>query len=456
MDLMLKGFYWPTSCPTRRSALLGLPPDLARAWSGSRVCEARPVASRGSPGVAATCRDSGGFRRFQRDGCFRVSPEVALYRREGEAVALTWHFLHRVLQVRNFASPNSTYLISKGNATGGVAEENEGRVQQNGMRLWLLPSQSTDSGEYTCYYRTQSICVAGSLSLQVYPEASVDVSKLLYSHPTSVGQPATVYCPSISSFSTIQRVEWFKGSRASARPLRSASPGVDLLLPTVGTSELGLYTCLLMVLIDQSQYRVSRIVLLHPEVPHNLPLGTTSDPSVTSYPSINPTDKETTVDRPPPPVISAPLNGTVYYTADGSELELRCEVWTGCQSTDSTLVTWLADGQSLDSAYLDGWALQGERRVTQRMTGGCQVEVRLIVALTDRETEAEFKCVTQNEGGTQEVVVQLRLADPLSTWLVVAFVVSCCFLLVVSVFLYFLMKPQRKADYFLARQTSIC
>ncbi|CAL8321147.1 unnamed protein product [Merluccius merluccius] len=365
----------------------------------------------------------GGFGGFNavRPGLTGTAPQVALYRREGEAVALTWHFLHRVLQVRNFASPNSTYLISKGNATGGVAEENEGRVQQNGMRLWLLPSQSTDSGEYTCYYRTQSVCVAGSLSLQVYPEASVDVSKLLYSHPTSVGQPATVYCPSISSFSTIQRVEWFKGSRASARPLRSASPGVDLLLPTVGTSELGLYTCLLMVLIDQSQYRVSRIVLLQPE-------GTTSDPSVTSYPSIHPTDKETTV--------------------DSSELELRCEVWTGCQSIDSTLVTWLADGQPLDSAYLDG--------VTQRMTGGCQVEVRLIVALTDRETEAEFKCVTQNEGGTQEVVVQLRLADPLSTWLVVAFVVSCCFLLVVSVFLYFLMKPQRKADYFLARQTSIC
>lgn len=91
------------------------------------------------------------------------------------------------------------------------------------------------------------------------------------------------------------------------------------------------------------------------------------------------------------------------------------------------------------------------------MTGGCQVEVRLaFLALTDRDTEAELKCVTQNEGGTQEVVVQLRLEDSLSTWLVVASVISCCFLSMVSVFLYFLFKPKRKADYFLARQTSVC
>ena len=68
-------------------------------------------------------------------------------------MVLTWGILNRVLQVRNFASLNSTYLITKGNATGAVAEGVEGRVRQRGRRLWLLPSQSSDSGEYTCYYR---------------------------------------------------------------------------------------------------------------------------------------------------------------------------------------------------------------------------------------------------------------------------------------------------------------
>ena len=46
----------------------------------------------------------------------------------------------------------------------------------------------------------------------------------------------------------------------------------------------------------------------------------------------------------------------------GSGLELCCEVWTGCQSTDSTLVTWMVDGQSVDSSYLNGRALEGGRR----------------------------------------------------------------------------------------------
>ncbi|XP_030198925.1 interleukin-1 receptor type 2 [Gadus morhua] len=394
------------------------------------------------------------------DGCFRLKPEVPLYRREGEAVVLAWGFLGRVLQVRNFASLNSTYLITKGNTTGSVAEGSEGRVRQNGGILWLLPSQSSDSGEYTCYYRTQSVCVAGSISIKVFPEDSVDVSKLLYPHQTIMGQPATVFCPSISSFKTIQHVQWFKGSSASAQRLESASQGKDLQLPTVGTSELGLYTCLLMVLINQSQYTVSRTVLLQSDDPLILPSRTTTDLSVTSAtsdPSVHPKDRETTVDRLPPPVISAPVNGTVYHAEHGSGLELRCEVWAGCQSTDSTLVTWTVDGQSVDSSYLNPRALEGGRRVTQRMTGECQVEVRLvIIALTNRDTEAEFKCVTHNEGGTREVVVQLRLEDTLSTWAVVGSVIAGCFLSVVSVFFYFLLKPQRKADYFLTRQTSVC
>ena len=65
-----------------------------------------------------------------------------------------------------------------------------------------------------------------------------------------------------------------QGSSASAQRLESASQGKDLQLPTVGTSELGLYTCLLMVLINQSQYTVSRTVLLQSDGTNNhQPLG---------------------------------------------------------------------------------------------------------------------------------------------------------------------------------------
>lgn len=37
-------------------------------------------------------------------------------------------------------------------------------------------------------------------------------------------------------------------------------------------------------------------------------------------------------------------------------------VLTGCQAADSTVVTWLVNGQSVESSYLDGRALQGARR----------------------------------------------------------------------------------------------
>lgn len=91
------------------------------------------------------------------------------------------------------------------------------------------------------------------------------------------------------------------------------------------------------------------------------------------------------------------------------------------------------------------------------MSEGCQIELRLIVvAMTEEDIQTELKCVTQNEGGRREVVTQLQLEDSTFTWVVVATVAVSCFLTVVSVFLYVLLKPKRKKkmDYFLALQNS--
>lgn len=46
----------------------------------------------------------------------------------------------------------------------------------------------------------------------------------------------------------------------------------------------------------------------------------------------------------------------------GSGLELFCKVLTEYEMADSTVVTWLVNGQSVESSYLDGRALQGGRR----------------------------------------------------------------------------------------------
>ena len=88
---------------------------------------------------------------FPADGCFLVSPEVEIFRVEGDAIILNFPAFQRVLQVRNIAPPTATYLIAKANGTG--AYEGEGRVHQRDSQLWLLPAQASDSGNYTCTYR---------------------------------------------------------------------------------------------------------------------------------------------------------------------------------------------------------------------------------------------------------------------------------------------------------------
>ncbi|XP_042283263.1 interleukin-1 receptor type 2-like isoform X2 [Thunnus maccoyii] len=221
------------------------------------------------------------------------------------------------------------------------------------------------------------------------------------------------------------------------------------MIPVVKPSHAGFYTC-------QSAHQ-------QPAVQSPDPAQTTTttvpDISMTSEPGLSSSSSSSSTVHTPtlkPPVIVSPLNGTIFESPHGSGLELFCMVLTGCQAADSTVVTWLVNGQSVESSYLDGRALQGARRHT-RVSEGCQIELRLIVvAMTEEDIQTELKCVTQNEGGRQEVVTQLQLEDSTFTWVVVATVAVSCFLTVVSVFLYVLLKPKRKKkmDYFLARQNS--
>lgn len=44
------------------------------------------------------------------------------------------------------------------------------------------------------------------------------------------------------------------------------------------------------------------------------------------------------------------------------------------------------------------------------MSEGCHIELRLIVlAMTEEDVKTQLKCVTENQGGRQEVVAQLQL-----------------------------------------------
>lgn len=72
---------------------------------------------------------------------------------EGEAVILSFPMFARVLHVRRIAPSSARYVISKGNGSESVADEDKERVVQSNKQLWFLPVKASDSGEYTCTYR---------------------------------------------------------------------------------------------------------------------------------------------------------------------------------------------------------------------------------------------------------------------------------------------------------------
>ncbi|KAM7380092.1 hypothetical protein PAMP_003410 [Pampus punctatissimus] len=371
-----------------------------------------------------------------KDSCFVASQEVSLFRLEGEAIILAFPMFHSVLQKRNIASPTASYLITKVNSTG--AYEDEGRVYQRDRQLWLLPAQTSDTGEYTCTYRNETYCVTGSIKIHVYKSSSVNMKILSKPISAVVGEKLLLTCPSISNFNmTGTQIEWYKDSSPTA--LQLGRDGImqhnkdNILIPTAKLSHSGLYTCKFRVLINNQHYKVSRTIMLHME-------GGECEKNTPTLQM---------------PVIVSPLNGTIFESPHGSGLVLFCKVLTGCQEEDSTMVTWLVNGQSVQSSYLDRRAMQGER--STRVSEGCQIELRLIViAMKEEDVKTELKCVTQNQGGKQEVIIQLRLEDSTFTWVIVGVVAVSCFLTVVSVFLFLIFKPKRKnkMDYILARQNS--
>ncbi|KAM4558127.1 interleukin-1 receptor type 2-like [Odontesthes bonariensis] len=367
-----------------------------------------------------------------KDGCHYLDSELEVVRMEGEAVILNFPIFTRVLEKRKIGSPTATYLISKNNGTDGATFRAEGRVQQHDKELWLLPARASDSGEYICTYRNETYCVTGNITLHVYESSSVNMRKLSYGWPVAVGEEVKFSCQPLCCFNnTDGPVDWYKDSNPKAlQPGRGGSlrrDGGALIIPAAMQSHAGLYTCRLKVLINNQQYNVSRSFMLMVEAPNV-----------------------------PPPVIVSPLNGTIFESSHGSGLELSCQVLTECPMADFTLVTWLVNGQSVESSYLDKRALQGGRRVTG-VSEGCRIEQRLVIAeITDGDEKTEIKCVTENKGGKREAVIQLQLEDSTLTWLVVGAVAVSCLVTVVSIFLYVLFKPKgkKKMDYFLARQNS--
>ncbi|XP_048834545.1 interleukin-1 receptor type 2 [Brienomyrus brachyistius] len=375
-----------------------------------------------------------------RGGCFQVS-EIEEFRLQGEAVVLRCPKMESLLVKRGLlhAIGHTYHFIGADMET--LLPNDTGRVRTQDHHLWFLPARTTDTGNYTCIFRNASYCLAGTISLQVYQNKDPHLDVISYPYQAFPGHTGMIVCPNVNEFNRTGNLQWFKDSTPIVlsadhnryhRHMDNA-----LTIQNVSPRDAGFYTCELKVVINDVHYKVTRTIKL--SVP--APAGESTTPS--SMPSESPVEPLFLQ-----PEIIFPSSSDIFEASIGSNLEIPCRVLIGGQSADSTEVTWLVDGLAIEESILRGRAFLGER------TRGSHTELKLnLLELYEEDTRAVIKCVTQNPWGRQEVIAQIKLENN-SPWLVVGTAGATAFLTMVFIFLYHLLKAQRK-DYILARQNTM-
>ncbi|GAA6099339.1 interleukin-1 receptor type 2 [Tachysurus ichikawai] len=384
-----------------------------------------------------------------RAGCEVIGEEIEDFHAQGEAMAITFPILEANIWYRELPEDNSTMFQLFHSKNHDLSKQAH-RVVQQGRTLWLLPSLSSDSGTYTYVFSSDTFCLTGSFTVTIYEKGKEDMEMMSYPVSSKPGKDLTIECPHINHFNRLESPRWFKGFHAGVPVINETRYAIlsgdksSLTIRNVSAEDEGLYTCWLMVIINNEQYNVSRTWKLRVLSP------VTSIPETRTEATSR--SREVTQTSPilPPLHITAPVNGSVVESSLGSSLVIQCTAFVGYESDDVTELTWLVDGQSVGGSHLHGRVFQEAKRVSAG-----HVEALLVFLEVHKEdTRAELKCVAVNLSGKQEVVIQIKLEDSILPWLVVALVASSFFMLVLCVFVHLLCRQRRKHDYILARQNS--
>uniref|UniRef100_A0AAY4BQP3 Ig-like domain-containing protein n=1 Tax=Denticeps clupeoides TaxID=299321 RepID=A0AAY4BQP3_9TELE len=321
-------------------------------------------------------------------GCFLMDSELSAYRFEGEPLLLRCSFMDGLIRRFHLTTDNG-YKFGIIHANGTVPDPSGigGRLRFEGRGLWLLPSQQSDTGIYTCFLRNSTFCAKANVSLTVYPTERPNLDMMSYSVPSvQPGQNVKIICPA----NDFNRTEHPQGRYASERDMA-------LTIRNFSSADAGMYTCRVIVRVFNSLYRITRIFRIHTTGTHLKIMClicffcfcVTWGHIVSSL--------------------------SILYCIS---LVMRCRASTGDPSAETAQVTWLVRGQSVEDSFLSARAFQELRSNPPFFTASSP--------------------------------------DSVSVWMVVAVICSSFCLLVVSVFLYLLLKPrqQKQRDYFLARQDS--
>ncbi|KAM7079276.1 LOW QUALITY PROTEIN: interleukin-1 receptor type 2 [Molossus nigricans] len=289
---------------------------------------------------------------------------------EGEPVVL------RCPQVRYWlgasARPHVNMTWHK-NDSAPVAPGKDGpRVWVQDGALWLVPAVQGDSGTYICTVRNASYCDEMSIELRVFENTEASLPVVSYPQILTFATTGSLVCPELSEFTTNKadmKIQWYKDSvllDEDNEKFSSVRGTARLLIHNVSAADAGSYRCALAFGRRGRRYTVTRHIQLR----------------------VNRKQEETI------PVIISP-HQTILASL-GSTLAIPCKVFLGAGTHSTTMLWWMANNTSVDSAYQDGRVREGQR-LEYSENNENYIEVPLIFdPVIRKDLTTDFKCVVHN------------------------------------------------------------
>ncbi|XP_052601028.1 interleukin-1 receptor type 2 [Peromyscus californicus insignis] len=359
------------------------------------------------------------------DNCrFRGRDFKAEFRLEGEPVALRCP----LIWPHSDASASSHTLLTwrKMNSSQLVPGD-EARLWVEDATLWVVPAVQQDSGTYICTFRNTSHCEEMSVELKVFKDTDVSLPLVSYLQISTVSATGLLVCPDLKEFipsKTGGRVQWYKGSvlldKGNKKFLRAGDP-TRLLIANTSMEDAGYYRCVATFLHKGKEYNVTRSIELRV--------------------------KETTTESIP--VIISPLE--TIPASLGSRLVVPCKVFLGTDTSDTTLVWWMANSTFISVAYPRGRVTEGLYHEYSENDEN-YVEVALIFdPVTREDLTTDFKCVARNPWSVQSLHTTVKEVSSTFSWGIALAPLSLVFLAVGGIWMHRRCKQRAGKTYGLTK-----
>ncbi|XP_049712350.1 interleukin-1 receptor type 1 isoform X1 [Elephas maximus indicus] len=261
-----------------------------------------------------------------------------------------------------------------------VSWERDSRIHQFKERLWFVPAQVEDSGDYYCVVRNSTYCLKNKITVKfVENEPNLCYNtQAKFPQKLPIGENGPLVCPNLHLFkdenNDLSNIQWYKDCKPLVLDnINFAGDRNKLIIINVTEEHRGKYSCRVSYIHLEKQYPITRVIEF-------TPVG------------------KSVVGRP---VIESPVNETMEMEL-GSQTQLICSV-TGLAMG---IVYWKWNGSVIAE---DDPVLAEEYDVVKNPTIKRQTT---IIMLNISEVESRFYlypfvCRAVNIRGESEAYVRL-------------------------------------------------